>query len=319
MPVQTSLPALVAGAGERASRRYVEFFTAQIRNKNTRKAYLTAVERFTDWCQRNGLDDLAALQPVHVATYVEGLQAELAAPSVKQHLAAIKQLLDYLATGGVLPSNPAAAVRGPKHSVKRGKTPVLTAEETRALLDHLAAGDRYGRPGHDVRAARDSALMATMVYTFARVGAVLAMRVDDYFTQGRRGWVRLHEKGGKEHVMPCHHSLEHYLDEYIRIGRLEATPAALLFQSSTSYTLTGRGLGQPDVWRMLRRRAAAAGIKTLIGAHTFRASGITVYLQNGGTLERAQMMAAHESPRTTSLYDRRNDEVSLDEVERILI
>jgi site-specific recombinase XerD len=312
------LPALITGADERASRRYIEFFTAVIRNPHTRKAYLTAVDRFTAWCAGRGLDDLAVLQPVHVTTYIEGLQAELAPPSVKQHLAAIKSLLDYLATGGVLPFNPAAAVRGPRHSVKRAKTPVLTAEETRTLLDSINDANSM-RFSQAVSNARDRALIGVMVYTFARVGAVLAMRVDDCFAQGRRMRVRFHKKGGKEHVMPCHHTLERYLDEYLRIGGLPAMPTAPLFQSSRSGSLTGRGLGQPDVWRMLRRRAETAGIATKIGAHTFRATGITEYLKNGGKLELAQQMANHASPHTTSLYDRRNDQVSLDEVERIFI
>ena len=83
--------------------------------------------------------------------------------------------------------------------------------------------------------------------------------------------------------------------------------------------LTANPLLQSDVWRMIRRRASQAGIETEIGCHTFRATGITAYLKNGGRLETAQQMAAHESARTTGLYDRRGDEISLDEVERIVI
>jgi site-specific recombinase XerD len=313
------LPALITGAGPRARQRYVEFFAANIRNANTRRAYLGAVERFTAWCARHDLDDLAALQPVHIGTYIEALQRELAAPSVKQHLAALRSLLDYLATGGVLPFNPAAAVRGPKYSVRRGKTPVLTAEETRTLLDSIPAVVGGRHDGQALRDARDRALIGLMVFTFARVGAALAMRCDDYFAQGRRMWIRLNEKGGKQHTMPAHHSLESLMDEYIQLGHLAVTPAAPLFQSVSGWALSRRGFSQSNVWRMLRRRAAAAGIKTLIGSHTFRATGITTYLQNGGKLELAQQMANHESPRTTSLYDRRNDQLSLDEVERILI
>lgn len=219
----------------------------------------------------------------------------------------------------MLQSNPATAVRGPRHSVKRGKTPVLTAAETRTLLDSLTVVANTGRAGQALRDTRDRALIGVMVCTFSRVGAVLGMRVDDYFAQGRRMWIRLNEKGGKHHEMPCHHALEEYLDAYLAAGRLQASPAEPLFQSARSHHLTGKSLGQPDVWRMLRRRATAAGIATKIGAHTFRATGITTYLQNGGKLEFAQQMANHESPRTTSLYDRRHDQVSLDEVERILI
>jgi integrase len=158
-----------------------------------------------------------------------------------------------------------------------------------------------------------------MVFTFARVGAATAMKVEDYFIQGRRGWVRLHEKGGKRHDVPAHHKLDEYLEAYISGAGLVARPKAFLFP-----TAKGRGdrladspMSQADAYRMIRRRAADAGIKTKIGNHTFRATGITAYLKNGGRLEIAQQIAAHESSRTTGLYDRRGDEISLDEIERV--
>ena len=143
----------------------------------------------------------------------------------------------------------------------------------------------------------------------------------DYFVQGRRGWVRLHEKGGKEHEVPCHHNLEQYLDEYIAAAGITGNPDAPLFQTAAGKTgtLTGKAMWQQDAYRMIQRRTRSTGIKTRIGNHTFRATGITAYLKNKGTLEAAQHIANHESPRTTKLYDRRQDEISLDEVERILI
>jgi Phage integrase family len=127
------------------------------------------------------------------------------------------------------------------------------------------------------------------------------------------------ENGGKEHEMPTHHNLDRYLEEYIRAAGIAEDRKGPLFRTARgrSRELTGNALLQSDVWRMIRRRALAAGIKTEIGCHTFRATGITAYLKNGGRLEVAQQMAAHESARTTGLYDRRSDEVSLDEVERI--
>ena len=159
------------------------------------------------------------------------------------------------------------------------------------------------------------------IYTFARVGAVIKMRIEDTYTQGRRGWGRLHEKGGKRHEMPCNHNLEAYLDAYINAAGIAGDRKGYLFRTvrGKSGTLTGNPLAQSNVYRMIRRRAMQAGIKTRIGNHTFRATGITQYLRNGGRRELAQQMAAHESPRTTALYDRRDDEVAVDEVERILI
>ena len=106
-------------------------------------------------------------------------------------------LFDWLVTGHIMEMNPAHSVRGPKYVVKRGKTPVLTNDEARALLDSIDASTLKG--------LRDRALIGVMVYTFARVNAVISMKVKDYYTQGRRGWIRLHEKGGKEHDVPCHH------------------------------------------------------------------------------------------------------------------
>ncbi len=164
-----------------------------------------------------------------------------------------------------------------------------------------------------------SPLIGLMVYTFARVGAVIGMHVEDFFVQGRRGWVRLHEKGGKEHEMPTHHNLDSYLEEYIAAAGIGKDRKGPLFRTSKGRCgdLANRSMLQSDVWRMIRRRALAAGIETEIGCHTFRATGITAYLKNGGKLEIAQQMAAHESARTTGLYDSRSDDVSLDEVEKI--
>ncbi len=308
------VPALyAAAAGPQAKKRFVEFFTANIRNPNTRRAYLKAVTAFSDWCIENGATGLIDIEPVHVAAYIEQLQRSLSAPSVKQHLAAIRMLFDWLVVGQVIATNPASSVRGPKHSVRQGKTPVLSAAETRTLLDSIDISTVIG--------LRDRAIVALMTYTFARVGALIKMLGEDYFVQGKRGWVRLHEKGGKEHPMPCHHNLEAYLDAYIAAAGIYGDRKLPLFRSvrGRSDKLTDRSMGQSDIYRMLRKRALAASIDTEICCHTFRATGITAYLKNGGQLELAQRMANHESARTTGLYDRRNDEVSLDEIERILI
>jgi site-specific recombinase XerD len=307
-----AVPALFAPTPA-AGKRYIEFFTANIRNPNTRKAYARAAAEFAAWCESAGLTELRDIEPVHVAAYVETLQRRLAAPSVKQHLAAIRMLFDWLVVGQVMPTNPASSVRGPKHSMKKGKTPVLAADEARALLDAIDTSTLIG--------LRDRALVALMVYTFARIGAALLMKREDVYVQGRRTWVRLHEKGGKQHEMPCHHNLDEYLHAYIVGAELDGDSKGVLFRSAIGRTgtLSDHTMSQADAYRMIRRRAAAAGIATKIGNHSFRATGITEYLRNGGKLEVAQQMANHESARTTGLYDRRNDRVSLDEVERIVI
>jgi integrase len=236
-------------------------------------------------------------------------------------------LFDWLVICQILEGNPAQAVRGPKYVVKKGKTPVLSADEARALLSGIEViretvfddGTKIEQPR--LVGLRDRALIAVMVYTFARISSVLQMKVSDYFTKGRRGWVRLHETGGKAHEMPCHHSLEQYLDEYVNAASIGSDADGPLFRTAAGKTgvLTRKRLWQQDAYRMIQQHARAAGIETRIGNHTFRATGITAYLKNGGTLEKAQYMANHESPRTTKLYDRRQDEVSQREVERINI
>ena len=306
------LPALFAPDGD-AAKRFIEFFTANIRNPNTRRAYARAAVEFAHWCEAGDLLELRDIEPVHVAAYIEGLQKRLAAPSVKQHLAAVRMLFDWLVVGQVVAVNPASPVRGPKHSVKKGKTAVLSAEEARKLLDSIDTSSHVG--------LRDRALIALMVYTFARIGAALKMRVEDVYTQKRRTWIRLHEKGGKQHEMPCHHNLEAYLHAYLEKAGLSQLPKGYLFPTANGRTgiLTERAMSQSDAYRMIGRRMVDAGIVTKIGNHSFRATGITEYLRNGGRREVAQQMANHESARTTGLYDRREDEVSLDEVERIVI
>jgi len=107
----------------------------------------------------------------------------------------------------VVPLNPAASVRGPKHTVKKGKTPVLSARETRRLLDSIDVSHVVG--------LRDRALIGLMVFSFARVGAVVKMNVQDYYPNGKTWWLRLHEKGGKFHEVPVHHNAEAYLDQYL--------------------------------------------------------------------------------------------------------
>jgi integrase/recombinase XerD len=311
LPVPAVLPARLFAPTPRAAKRVLEFFTAKINNDHTRKAYLNAARRFAEWCEAHDLDELAQVQPFHVAAFVKELQRQFSAPTVKQHLAALRMLFDWLVTGHVLDTNPAHAVRGPRYVVTKGKTPVLAADEARALLDSIPTATLIG--------LRDRALIGVMVYSFARVNAVLAMKVKDYFTQGRRGWVRLHEKGGKEHEVPCHHMLEKLLDDYIAAAGIAGDAEGPLFRTTGRKTGQAQAMWQQDVYRMIQRRATAAGIKTKIGNHTFRATGITAYLKNNGTLEHAQTLANHASPRTTKLYDRRSDQISLDEVEKISI
>jgi site-specific recombinase XerD len=299
-------------AGDHAACRFVEFFTATIRNRNTRAAYAQGVGQFCRWYEERGME-LRKVSPIAIAAYIEDLMGKREAPTVKQHLAAIRTLFNWLVTRHVVPVNPAWSVRGPRHVVKKGKTPVLTAAEARQLLDSIDVSTLIG--------LRDRALIGLMCYSFARVSAAAGMDIEDYYRQGKRFWFRLHEKGGKFHEVPAHHSAELYLDEYLAAG-VALERRAPLFRTSVGKTggMTDRRMGRTDILRIVKRRALGAGINSeRICCHTFRATGITAYLENGGTIEKAQAIAAHESPRTTKLYDRTNDTLSLDEVERIAI
>ena len=305
------LPAIVERAGPAAAERVLEFFTAHIRNANTRAAYAKAVTQFFTWCDQRGLE-LDEISPVAVAAYVEELQGVYRAPTIKQHLAAIRRLFDWLVVGQVVPWNPAAAVRGPTHVVKRGKTPVLQPGEVRLLLDSIDTSANGG--------LRDRALMGVMIYSFARVSAVVNMDVDDYYQQGKRWWLRLREKGGKHHALPVHHKAEAYLDAYLAVAGIAGERGSPLWRSLTRTRELGeRRMSRVDVFRMVKRRVKAAEFGEAANCHTFRASGITAYLLNGGTLERAQAIAGHESPRTTQLYDRTADDITVEDIERIRV
>jgi site-specific recombinase XerC len=183
-----------------------------------------------DW-----VTQLAAIESVHVAAYIEQLQRARSAPTAKLRLAALRHLFDWMVIGQIMPTNPAAAVRGPRHIVRRSKTPVLDPAEARQLIDAIDTTTVIG--------LRDRALIGLMVYSFARIGAAISMRVEDVYALNRRLWVRLHEKGGKQHALLCHHNLESYLHEYIDGAGLASDPNALLFQ--TYSRATGRLNGNP--------------------------------------------------------------------------
>jgi site-specific recombinase XerD len=300
------IPELIAAAGAEVTETYIDFFTSTIRNRNTRAAYARACWQFFDWCAAHGLE-LTTVRPFHVSAWIEDFPGSK--PTVKQKLAAVRMLYDFLVVRQITPSNPAHSVRGPKYVVKKGKTPVWSREDAKALLDSI--------PKDSVSGLRDLALIAAMFYSFARVSAVLKLKVDDYYHNGVRRRLRLHEKGGKEHEMPVHHLLEQILNEYIEAAGLQSGQPLFQSVNSAGTEVTGRALNRYNAWAAIRKRAKAAGFLTPVGCHTWRATGITIYLENDGRLEHAQQMAGHESPRTTKLYDRTKDEITLTEVERI--
>ncbi len=306
------VPAIVADTHRDASERFIEYFAATIRNPNTRAAYMNAVADFLRFEPVADLGSLAEIRSIHVSAYIESLGERFAPQTVKQRLAALRGLFDWLARHGVLETNPAAPVRGPSYTTKRGKTPILTAAEAKRLIGSIETDTLVG--------LRDRALIATMVYSFARISAAVGMDIEDLVQTAGRSWLRLCEKGGKVHEMPTHHRLLDHLEAYLAaLGPQEAKSP--LFRSARGRTgeLTAERLSRHDAYAMVRRRAVRAGVVEKIGNHSFRGTGITTFLLNDGTLELAQEMANHASPRTTKLYDRRNDRITQDAVERIRI
>ena len=305
------VPALIADLGDAAAWRYVEFFTANIRNPHTRRAYARACSRFFAWCEDRGLTP-ATIRPHDVGTYIEQLQhtglgavGQAAARRDPDDVRLAGHGPDRAAQPGLRGARPEACRQGRQDAGARSRGLAQAAQ-----LDPDRERARSARPGAD----RDTDLQL----------CAHQCRPEDEgrgSAAARRGWsIRLHEKGGKQHTMPCHHALAEALHAYIGAAGIADDRKGWLFRTARGHkgsALSEKPMGQPDAWRMIRRRAAAAGIAEAIGCHTFRATGITAYLANGGALEHAQEMAAHESPRTTKLYDRTKERLTQDEVERI--
>jgi integrase/recombinase XerD len=295
-----------------AEERFWEFFASNIRNVNTRRAYYNAVCRFSDWCAGRSLG-LIHVRPLNIATYIEQMMATHSKASVKLHLAAIRALFDHLIIGQIVEMNPAHAVRGPKLIVTKGKTPPLTAEDARMLLGSIDTRQLVG--------LRDRALIATMFYTFARVGATVALKVEDYYTVGRDNWIRLQEKGGRGNCVLVNYALQDYLDAYIGAAGIASQPKSPLFRSSPGWAdrLTQRPMLQGDAYWMINVRAQDVGIRTKLCNHSCRAGGITLFRQNGGSLGRAKERAGHADVRTTLLYDHSQVVETRAEVERMAL
>jgi len=302
-PQSFPAPILIERAGPSTRKTFFEFFTVPIRNANTRAAYYRAIQEFLSWCERAGYQHLEDIEPITVAAYIETLQHLAAPPTVKQHMAAIRMLFSWLTEKGVLAMNPAREVKTEGFSRTEGKTPAFVDGEVQKLLDAVETSTQTG--------LRDRAMLGVLAYTFARIGAIVNLKVEDYYPSGKRFLLRFKEKGGKEKELPVHHKLEELLDQYLKVTGLEKEP------QSPSGKLSHRPLVRTDAADMLKRRLKQAGLPAHYSPHSFRATGITNFLENDGTLEAAQRIAGHADSRTTKLYDRRGQKVLLEDMERI--
>lgn len=315
LDVSGLVPPVVSELGRKAERKFVEFFTAHLRNDHTRRAYAHAAAQLSEWLATNGMS-LAELEPSEAAAYIRTLGVEGKAPTtIKARLSALSNLCDYLTSSGVLDWNPFKVVRGPRVSMREGQTPVLEPEMVRALLDSFEADD--------VVTLRNRAIVSTMLFSFARVGAVTKLDGRHYELQGMKASLLLNEKRGKKTRVPCHHELREVIDAFVE--RSPAGPRTPLFRSvdrslgeDGERQLTRRRLKASNVLKMVKQRCAAVGIDpVLVCNHSFRASGITAYMAGGGSIETAAEIAGHASTETTKLYDRTARTVSRSEIERI--
>src|SRR6266849_5530503 len=282
LPGAFPVPAIIADAGNKASEHFLEFFAATIRNKNTRAAYVQAVAQFCRWCEQHHLR-LATIRPLHMSAYIEGMN--MSAPSVKQHLAALRGLFNWLVVKQVVPENPALFVKGPRFSRQIGITPILESGQIRMLLDSIPVTREVKIPKKhgggrwevaDIKGLRDRAVIAIMAYTFARVSAVAGLKRGDYRLEGKRARLRVMEKGGKEKLVWLHHEAEQFLDAYLSAVPIEEADDALFPTLDKTHRMSGTPLTRRDILRIVKERCKAAGLSEAFCNHTFRGTGITV-------------------------------------------
>ncbi len=308
--VESGPPAIVARAGAAAVFVWDEFFTAEIRNWHTRKAYRHAVRRFLAWCEAREVE-LARITPGMVGQYMDELPGS--PPTKKQHLAAIRGLFDKLVTRHVVLLNPAASVRGERYQVIEGKTPEISAVQARALLASIDTDHVVG--------LRDRAIIGVMIYTAARVGAVAKLQAKHFEHDGAQYCLRFDEKGGKSRLIPVRHDLEGFVREYVDAADLRAAKDTPLFRSTVRKTkrFTANAMTAVDMCRMVKRRMKDAALPGHLSPHSFRVATLTDLLEQGVPQEDVQYLAGHADARTTRLYDRRQKKVTRNIVERISI
>jgi integrase/recombinase XerD len=300
-------PAIVKAAGRSAEFAWEEFFQAEIANAHTRKNYLHAVGRFLAWVEGRGLE-LPRITPGDVGTYLQGL--EVSVPTKKLHLAALRRFFDRLVNRHACVINPAATVKAERYAVVEGKTPEISVEQARSLLKSIDVSNPVG--------LRDRAILAVLVYTAARVGAVAKLTLKSFKHDGVQYTLRFAEKGGKSREIPVRHDLEQFLREYIEAAGISD---GRLFRTAVRKTkvLTKNGMTGIDICRMMKRRLKAAGLPGHFSPHSFRVTTVTDLLEQNVPLEDVQYLAGHSDPRTTRIYDRRRRKVTRNIVERISI
>ena len=307
-----AMPAFIFNEGENAMLKFVDFFIAEIRNPHTRNAYFRASEYFLNWCYKKQINSIHDIKPFMVGAYTEEFSENNPASTVKLHLSGIRRLFNFLVINQIIENNPTQSVKAPQLIRRKGTTPVLSNEEMTRLFASFDTSKLVD--------LRDRAIIAIMAYSFTRVGAVAKMKVKDYYIQGNNQSLILVEKGTVETTKIAHHKIVEYLDEYIAhagIANERDTPLFRTLYSKAGDVLTLNQLKPQNIWDMIKKRAKLIGLPSEITCHSFRGTGITNYLSNGGDIEVCAEMANHASIRTTQFYDHRGDLVDKSEVEKV--
>ena len=320
LATEEPLPLVLEAAGPNARFAYEEFLSELA--ENSLIAYRRALYRFFAHLEDQGLE-LRDVGPKHVRSYIQGLQATIrtkrgeeprtkpaSKPTKKLHLAAPRHFFDKAVQRHAMLLNPALSVRGPKHSVTTGKTKGLGLRQARKLLKSIDVTTPIG--------LRDRAIIATLLYTAARRGAVAKLRRKDFHTDGRQHYFEFDEKGGKQRTIPCREDLERYMNAYLEVAT-PMQPEDPVFRTARgrNQELADGGITGDDVLRMFKRRLKAAGLPTTFSCHSCRKATATNLLEQGVELADVQNFLGHADPRTTKLYDAREMTVTRNLVERI--
>jgi len=303
---------LVAGSSESKRQKTAEtllnILEGRIRNKNTKSGYKVAWRSFFGFCSEYKLE-LNRVKPYHIGMWLKRHPGSVA--TQRQHLAAVRLLFDHLLQEGVAEHNPAARAKPPRLERESAHTPVFEQEEIKKFLGAIKLDSLM-----DIR---DNALLRTLLYSWARVSALVVLKVEDYYERKGERWLRLHEKRGKIHEVPVHSKAREAIDRWLAASGLDLQPSAPLFPAfgKDKKTLELRHMDRRSIWRLVQARARSSGLKKPICCHSFRATGITEYMNAGGTLDMAQRIAGHCQLSTTKIYDRSHDRLTLDEIERV--
>jgi len=302
-------PEILIHSGQSAIKLYNDYLHLSIRSDDSRQTYRSALSLFFRFCDTQGIKEILDIEPRHVRAYLDHRTKELGrVSSARTHYSAIKGFGQYCVEKQFLATNPAASVKYAFVNPRKGKTPIMSAEDVRSLLLSIPDDvDCTDKPAKQTD-LRDKALVSLMAYTFARIGGILSARIGDLRYEENILWLDMIEKGSKSHSLPISGAPRAFLESYIRDCGLSDKTAPLFQSANRNGKLTGKPYDRGNSRRMIASRAKKLGIAGNTKNHTFRATGITHFLEGGGRLDDAQDIANHSNSSTTRRYDRRSNQ-----------